>query len=169
MLWARGQAGKPQAVEQIVYAGERILDSEFLAEDSLGISGPKRADPIGLGGLSQEPFFERCFFRRRQVRGPTGLSLRDHGFEAMIPIPVDPRLHKSAAAAQGPSDRGSIVTFDGQENGPIAISLFGIPLLVTFLMQSRQILRVMKLHLHPTVPPVFPRVCQITRYGATLF
>ena len=67
MLRARGQAGKPQAVEQIVHAGERILDSEFLLEDPLGIFGPERADPIALGGLSQEPFFERCFFRRRQV------------------------------------------------------------------------------------------------------
>lgn len=169
MLRARGQTGKPQAVEQIVHAGERILDSEFLLEDPLGIFGPERADPVGLGGLSQEPFFERCFFRRRQVRGPTALSLRDHGCEAVIPIPVDPRLHKSPAAAQRLSNRGSIVTFDGQENSSIAVSLFGIPLLVTFLTQSRQILRVMKLHLHPTGPPVFPRVCQITRYGATLF
>ena len=150
MLRARSQAGKPQAVEQIVHASERILDSEFLLEDSLGIFGPKRADPIGLGGLSQEPFFERCFFRRRQVRGTTGLPLRDHSLEAVIPIPVDPPLYKSSAAAQGPSDRGSIVTFDGQEDSSISISLFGIPLLVTFLTQSRQIRRVMKLDLHPT-------------------
>lgn len=169
MLRARGQAGKPQAVEQIVHAGERILDSEFFLENPLGIFGTQRTDPIGLGGLSQEPFFERGFFCRRQIRGPTGLSLRDQAFEAMIPIPVDPRLNKSPAPAQGPGDRGSIVTFDGQENSSIAISLFGIPLLVTFLTQSRQILRVMKLDLHPTVPPVFPRVCQIARYGATLF
>ena len=169
MLRARGQAGKTQAVEQIVHAGERILDCEFLLEDPLCIFGPQRADPIGLSGLSQEPFFERRFFRRRQVRRPTGLSLRDHGFEAVIPIPVDPPLHKSPAAAQGPSDCGSIVTFEGQEYSSIAISLFGIPLLVTFLTQSRQILRVMKLDLHLTDPPVFTRVCQIAPYGAALF
>jgi hypothetical protein len=169
MLRARCQAGKPQAVEQIVHASERILDCEFLLENPLGIFRSQRADPIGIGGFSQEPFFERSFFRRRQVRGPTGLSLGNHAFEAVIPIPVDPPLHKSPAAAQHPSDPGSIVTFDGQENSSIAISLFGIPLMVTFLTQSRQILSVMKLHLHPTDPPVFPRVCQITPYGATLF
>ena len=169
MLRARSQTGKPQAVEQIIDACERILDCEFLLEDPLGIFGPQRADPIGLGGFSQEPFLERCFFRRRQVRGSTGLLLRDHGFEAVIPIPIDPPLHKSPTPAQGPSDCGSIVTFDGQENSSIAISLLGISLLVTFLTQPRQIIRVMKLDLHLTDPPVFPRVCQMLEHSATLF
>jgi len=169
MLRARGQAGKPQAMEQIINTRKRVLDPELFLEYPLGLFGPQRADTIRFGGFSQEPFFERCFFRRWQVRGPTGLSLGDNCCEAVIPISVDPPLHKSSAAAQGPGDRGGIVTFDGQENRSIAISLFGIPLLVTLLMQLCQILRVTKLDLHPTGPPVFPRVCQMLDAGATLF
>jgi hypothetical protein len=156
-------------MEQIIHARERILDAEFLLENPPGLLGPQRADTVRLGGLCQEPFLERFFLCRRQVRGPTGLSLGDDRFEAVIPILVDPPLHKSSAAAQGPCDRGGLVTFEGQENRAIPISLFGLSLLTTLLTQLCQILRTAKLDLHPTVPPVFPRVCQMPDQGATLF
>jgi hypothetical protein len=78
-------------------------------------------------------------------------------------------LYESSAAAQRPCDGWSIVTFDGQENGSITVSLFGILLLTTLLTQVRQILRLVEIDLHPTVPPVFPRVCQMSDAGATLF
>jgi len=100
-------------MEQIINTRKRVLDPEFLLEYPLGLFGPQRADTIRFGGFSQEPFFERCFFRHWQVRGPTGLSLGHNCCEAVIPIPVHPPLHKSSAAAQGPGDRGGIVTFDG--------------------------------------------------------
>jgi len=96
---ARGQAGKPQAMEQIIHARERILDPEFLLENALSLFGPQRADAVRLGGVSQEPFLERSFFCRREVWGPTGLSLGDHRFQTVIPIPIDPPLHESSAAA----------------------------------------------------------------------
>jgi hypothetical protein len=156
-------------MEQIIHARERILDPEFLLKNALSLFGPQRADAVRLGGVSQEPFLERFFFRRRQGRGPTALSLGDDRFEAVIPIPVEPPLHESSAAAQGPCDRWGIVTFDGQENGSIAIPLFGVSLLTTLLTQLHQVLRVVKLDLHPTGPPVFTTVSQMPDAGATLF
>jgi len=120
-------------MEQIIHARQRILDAKFLLENTLGLFGSQREDAVRLGGFCQEPFLERFFFRRRQVRGPTGLSLGDDRFEAVIPILVDPPLHESSAAAQGPCDCGGLVTFEGQETGSIAISLFGLWLLTTLL------------------------------------
>ena len=95
------------------------------------------------------------------------MAFWDNRFEAAIPIPVDPRLHESSTASQGPCDGGSIVTFQGQENSSIAIPLFGIALLTTLLTQLCQVLRVVKFDVHPTGPPVFLRVCQISNAGAT--
>jgi hypothetical protein len=156
-------------MEEIINTGQRVLDSEFLLENPLGLFGSQRAHTVRPGGLGQEPLLERLLFRRRQVRRPAGLLLGGDGLQAVIPILIHPPLHKSSAAAQGPRDRGGIVTFEGQKNGSIAISLFGIPLLTPLLLQLRQVLRVVKFDLHPTVPPVFPRVCQMPDAGATLF
>jgi hypothetical protein len=156
-------------MEQIVNAGQRILDPEFLLENASSLFGSQRAHPVGLGGLGQETLFERLLFHRRQGRRPTRLSLGADGLEAMIAIHIHPALYESSAAAQGSCDGGSVLTLDGQENGSIAVSLFSIPLLMALLTQLRPILRRMKRHLHLTVPPVFPKVCQMSDPGATLF
>jgi hypothetical protein len=146
-------------MEQIIHTRERILNPEFLLENALSLFGPQRANAVRLGGVSQEPFLERSFFCRRQVWGPTGLSLGDDRCKTVIAIPIDPPLHESSAAAWRLCDRWGIVTFTGQKNGSIAISLFGISLLTSLLTQLRQILRVVKLDLHLTDPLVFARVC----------
>jgi hypothetical protein len=125
--------------------------------------------PSASVGSATKTLLERLLFHRRQGRGPTRLSLGGDRFEAVIPIHIHPVLHESSAAAQSPCDGGGLVTFEGQENGSIAISLFGIPLPATLLTQLRQVLWMMKLDLHLTVPPVSPRVCQISDPGATLF
>lgn len=156
-------------MEQVINAGQRVLDPEFRAENPLGLFRTPRAHPVRRRGLGQETLLERRLFRRRQVRGPTGLSLGGDGRQAVIPIFIHPPLHESSAAAQGPCDHRGLVTFEGQQNGSIAISLFGISLLTTLLLQLRQVLRVVKFDLHPAVPPVFPRVCQMLDAGATLF
>jgi len=166
---AWGQTGKTQTMEQIIDAGQRVLDPEFLLENPLSFFGAQRAHPVRRRGLGQETLLERFLFRRRQVRGPAGLSLGGDGLQAVIPILIRPPLHKAAAAAQCPGDRGGRVTFKGQENDAIAIPLFGILSLTTLLLQLRQVLGMMKRDLHPTVPPVFPRVCQMPEAGATLF
>jgi hypothetical protein len=155
MSRTRHQAGKPQAVKEIVHAGQRILDPEFLLENPLSVFGPQGAYSIGLGRLGQETLLERPFLRRRQVRGPSGLSLGSHGVEPVIPIHIHPPLYEGSAAAQSLCDGRSIATFQGQNNGTIAVSLLGIPLLATLLTQVRQILRLMELDLHLTIPPVF--------------
>jgi hypothetical protein len=165
----RHQTGKAQAMEEIINAGQRVLDSEFLLENALGLFGSQRAHTVSGGGLGQETLLEGLFFRRRQVRGPASLSLGGDPLQAVIPIPIHPSLHESSAASQGPCDRWGIVTFDGQKNGSIAVSLLRIPLLATLLTQLRQIPRIVELDLHPTVPPVFSRVCQMSDAGATLF
>jgi hypothetical protein len=163
------QTGKPQATEQIVNARERVGHPEFLLENALRLSGSQGADTVRLGRLGQKTLLERLFFRRRQVRGPARWSLGGHRVEAMIPTHRHPAWYESATATQGPCDGWSLVTFEGKDNGSIAISLFGILLLTTLLTQLRQILWMMKLDLHPTVPPVFPRVCQMLNAGATPF
>jgi hypothetical protein len=63
VLRTRRQAGKPQAMEQTIDTGQRIRDSEFLFQDSLGLFASQRADAVGLGGLGQETCFEGCFLR----------------------------------------------------------------------------------------------------------
>jgi len=156
-------------MEEIINAGQRILDPEFFLENTLGLFGSQRAYPVSLGGFGQETLLERLFFRRRQVRGPAGLRLGADRFKAVIPIHIHPALYESSAAAQDPCDSGCIVTFDGQKNGSIPISLLRIPLLATPLTQLRQIFRLVELDLHPTVPPVSLRVCQMSDAGATLF
>jgi len=99
-------------MEQIIDARQGILDPEFFSENALGFFGSQRADAIGLGGLGQETRFERRFFRRRQVRRSTGLSLGSDGFQAMIPVRIHPALHERSTASQGPCDRRGIVTFE---------------------------------------------------------
>jgi hypothetical protein len=59
----------------------------------------------------------------------------------MVPIHVYPSLHESSAAAQGACDRWGIVTFEGQKNSSIAVSLLGIPLLTAPFVQLCQVLR----------------------------
>lgn len=169
MLRTRHQTGKPQAMEQIINARQGILDPEFLSENALGFFSAQRADAVGLGGLGKEPLLERRFLCRWQVGRPTGLSLGGDRFEAVIPVRIHPALHESSAASQGPRDRWGIVTFDGQKNGSIAVSLLGIPLAATLLAQLRQVFWMVELDVHLTVPPVFPRVCQKSGAGASLF
>jgi len=156
-------------MEQIVNARQRVLDSELFLENMLGVFGSQSAHPISLRRLGQETLHERSFLRRRQVRGPAGLSLGSHRIEPVVPIHVDPPLYESSAAAQGPCDGRSVVTFKGQQDGSIAVSLLGISLLATLLTQVRQILWLMEIDLHLTIPPVSSRVCQMFGPGATLF
>jgi hypothetical protein len=133
----RDQTGKPQAMEQIVHAGQRVLDPEFLLKNALGLVGTPRADALCLRGLGQEPLLERGLFRDRQLRRPTSLSLGDDRCEAVVSIAVDPPRHESPAAAQNPCDHRGLVTFEGQENGAIAVALLGVSFLTTLLLQLR--------------------------------
>jgi hypothetical protein len=156
-------------MQQIIDAGQCVLDPEFLLEDSLSILRPQGADAVGLGGIGQETCLEGVFVRRRQLGGPTCLSFREDRLQTVIPIRVDPSLHESSAATQDLCDRWRIVVIQSQENGSIAVSLLGITLLATSLTQMRQILRMVEIDLHLTVPPVFPRVWQMSDAGAILF
>ena len=99
-------------MEQIIDAAQGVLDPEFFSENALGFFGPQGADAIRLGGFGQETRFESRFFRRRQVRRSTGLSLGGDGFKAMIPVRIRPALHERSAASQGSCDRRGIVTFE---------------------------------------------------------
>jgi hypothetical protein len=166
---SRGQTGKAQAVQQIVDTSQRIGDPEFLFEHLLGLFATERADTVGLGRTGQETPLEKRLLGRRQVGRPAGLSLGGDRRQTVIPIRVDPSLHKPSAARQGLCDGWGTVAFKGQKNGPIAVSLLGIILLATLLTQLRQILPMMEFNLHPTVPPVSPRVCQRLDDRATLF
>jgi len=133
MTRSRGQAGKPQAMQQIVDTSQRILDPEFLFEDALSLFATQRADTVGLAGIGQETLLEGRFLYRRQVGRPPGLSLGCDRRQAAIPIRVDPSLHEPPAACQGLCDRRGTAAFEGQKNSSIAVSLLGISLLVTLL------------------------------------
>ena len=65
MTRSRGEAGKTQAMQQVVDTGQRILDPEFLFEDTLSLFATQRADTVGLRGIGQETFLEGRFLRRR--------------------------------------------------------------------------------------------------------
>jgi hypothetical protein len=60
-----GQAGKPQAMQQVIDTRQRIFDPEFLFEDTLSLFTTPRADTVGLRGIGQETLFEGLFFRCR--------------------------------------------------------------------------------------------------------
>jgi hypothetical protein len=156
-------------MQQIINTGQGILDVEFLLQKALGLFGSKRTNTIGLGGLGQKTLLEKFFLRRRQVRRSPRLSLRGDGFEPMVSVRIRPSLYEPSAASQGPCNRWSLVTVESQENGSIPISLLGIAFLVAALMQLRQVVWTVELDVHPTDPPVFSRVCQMLRAGATLF
>lgn len=100
-------------MEQIIDAAQGVLDSEFLAENTLSVFGPQCADGIGLGGGRQETRLEGCFFLRRQAGRATGLSLGTNGFEAMVSIRIDPALYKRSTTSQRPCDSGGILSFNG--------------------------------------------------------
>jgi hypothetical protein len=169
MPGTRRQAGESQAMEQIIDTAQGVLDPEFFSENALGFFGPQGADAVSLGGFGQETRFERHLFRGRQVWRSTGLSLGSDGFGAMIPVRIHPALHERSAASQGPCDRRGVVTFESQQNGSIAVSLLGIPLPAALLTQLRQVFWMVEFDVHPTVPPVSLRVCQMLGAGATLF
>jgi hypothetical protein len=156
-------------MEQIVDPAQGVRNPEFFSENPLGLFGPQGADAIGLDGLRQKTLFERGFFPRRQVRRATGLSLGDDRVEPPIPVHIRPALHEGSAASQDACDGGSIVTFECQQSRSIPISLLGVPLLTASLTQVFEILWMVQLDVHPTVPPVFSRVCQMLGEGATLF
>ena len=148
-------------MEQIVDAAQGIRDPEFLTQNTLSVLGPQRADAIGLGRFGQKTRFEWSFFLRREGGRSTGLAFDSDGLQAMISVGIHPALYERATASQGPCDRRGILTFERQYNGSIAISLLGTWFLAAPLPQLRQVLRVVKRHLHRTDPPVFSRVCQM--------
>lgn len=156
-------------MQQIIDAGQRILDPEFFLEDSLGIFRPQTTNPVGWRGSGQEALFERLLLGHGQFAGPARLGFGADRLQTMIPVQVDPLLHKPPAAGQDLCDRWSTVAFQGQQDGSIAVSLLGIALLVTSLTQLLDIVRMMGLDLHLTVPPVSLRVCQKPASRATLF
>jgi hypothetical protein len=156
-------------MEQIVDPAQGVRNPEFFSENPLGLFGPQGADAIGLEGLGQKTLFERRFFPRRQVGRSTGLSLGNDRVEPPIPVPIHPALHEGSAASQGSCDGRGVVTFECQQNRSIPISLLGIALPATLLTQEFEILWMVQLNVHPTVPPVFSRVCQMLGEGATLF
>lgn len=61
------------------------------------------------------------------------MSLGGDRRQAVVPIRVDPSLYEPPAACQGLCNRRGTATFEGQKNRAIAVSLLGIPLLVTLL------------------------------------
>ena len=156
-------------MEQIVDPAQGVRNPEFFSENPLGLFGPQGADAIGLEGLGQKTLLERGFFPRRQVRRPTGRSLGDDRVEPTVPVPIRPALHEGSAASQDACDGAGIVTFECQQNRSIPISLLGVSLLTTALTQEFEILWMVQLNVHPTVPPVFSRVCQMLEAGATPF
>jgi len=156
-------------MEQVVDTAQGVRDPEFFSENPLGLFGAQGADAIRLRGLGQETLFERGFFPRRQVGRSTGLSLGDDRVEPTIPVHIHPALHEGSAASQGSCDGGGVVTFECQQNRSIPISLLGVPLLTASLTQEFEILWMVQLNVHPTVPPVSSRVCQMPGEGATPF
>jgi len=125
--------------------------------------------PLGWRGLGQKPRLERFILGRGQLAGPTRLPLRTEGLQTVIAIVVDPALHKPPTAIQGSSDLRSFVAFQSQNHGAIAVSLRRVMLLAAVLTQLFEIPWVMERHLHRTMPPVSPRVCQMRPPRATLF
>jgi hypothetical protein len=169
MTRPRRQAGEAQAMEQIIDAAQGVGDPEFFPENALGLFGPQGTDAIGLRGLGPKTLLERNFFLRRQMRRSPGRPLGNDRVQPPIPIHIDPALHERPAASQDTGDGGSLVTFEGQQHGSIPVPLLGVLLLTASLTQLRQILWMVKRDLHPTVPPVFSRVCQKLTDRATLF
>jgi hypothetical protein len=165
----RNQARQAQAVQQVIDAPQRVLDAKLLHEDLPGFFGPQRTHSIGDGGLGQKPSLECFVLGRGQLAGPTRLPLGTEALQAVIAIVVDPPLHEPPTAVQGARDLGSLVAFQGQNDGAVAISLCGVTLLAAALAQLFEVLWVMKRHLHRTMPPVSSRVCQMPEQGATLF
>ena len=98
-------------MQQIIDAPQRVLDTELLHEDLLGLFGSQSTNAIGWRGLSQKPRLERFILGRGQFAGPTRLPLWTQGLQAVIAILVDPPLHEAPAAVQGSCNLGSLVTF----------------------------------------------------------
>jgi hypothetical protein len=163
------QARQAQAMQQIIDAAQRVFDAKLLREDLLRFFGSQRTDPIGGGGLSQKPGLEHFILRRGQLAGPTRLPLWAKGLQAVIAIAVSPALYEPPTAVQGSSDLGSLLAFQRQKHGAVAVSLHGVTLLVAALTQLLKVLRTMGRDLHRAIPPVSLRVCQMPKAGATLF
>jgi len=140
-------------MEQIIHSRQAILDPEFLLEDTPDVLGPQCADAIGLGGTSQETVLEGSVLGHGQLAGAARLSFGGDCVQPMIAIGVHPQLHKSSATRQSLCDLGRTAALEGQDDSSIAVSLFGVALLAASLTQLFEIVGVMSLDLHETVPP----------------
>lgn len=135
MTRPRNQTRQAQAVQQIIDAAQRVFDAELLREDLAGLFRPQSANAIGGRGVGQKPCFESLVLGHRQLAGPTRLPLGAQGLQAVIAIVVDPALHEPPAAVQDLRDRGSLVAFQRQKHGTVAVSLFGVELLTAVLAE----------------------------------
>ncbi len=140
-------------MEQIIHSRQAVLDSEFVLEDSPDVLGPQRADAVGLGGTGQETVLEGLLLGHGQLAGAAGLSFGDDRVQPPIAIGVHPQLHEPSAAGQSLCDLGGTATLQGQDDSSIAVTLFGVALLAASLTQLFEIVGVMSLDLHETVPP----------------
>jgi hypothetical protein len=163
------QARQAQAVQQVIDAAQRVLDAELLREDVLRLFGSQSTDSIAGGRLGQKASLERFILGRGQFAGPTRLPLGTEGLQAVIAIVVDPALYEPPTAVQDASNLRSLVAFESQKHGAVAVSLLGVTLPAAALTQQFEILWMMECHLHQTMPPVSSRVCQMPKEGATLF
>jgi hypothetical protein len=155
-------------MQQIVDARKGIVHAEFLLQNAAGLLGTQRTYAISGSGTREESLFELRLLGGLEFAGTTRLGFGANGWQTSIPIGIDPPLHEVLAAIESVHDRLGALAFQRQENGSIAIPLFGLTLSSAHLAKLFKIAGLVWRDIH-LAPPVSLRVCQINTPGATPF
>jgi hypothetical protein len=128
-----------QAVQQVIDARKRIMNSELFGYDSHRVFGPQTANAIRLGRSGKEPFFEPASMVSRQFRGATGRRFGANRVYAAVTIGIYPALDEVLASAQYAHDAFGELTIQSQQHGSITVALLGVDF---FLDSYEQLLAV---------------------------
>jgi hypothetical protein len=115
-------------VQQVIDAAQCVCDAELLREDVLRLFGSQSTDSIAGGGLGQKPTPEHFVLGRGQFAGPPRLPLGTEALQVVIAIVVYPALYEPPTAVHDASNLRSVVAFESQKHGEVAVSLLGVTL-----------------------------------------
>jgi len=155
------QARQPKAVQQIVDSRQAVTNAELLFDYTASVFASEAANAIVCGRTAEHPLAKLLLVDIRQLRGPSGLSLRSDRIYPVITVGIYPSLHEVLAAAEHLHNSLGLPALQSQQHGSIAVPLFGIALFTDSVAQLLKVFSMVRLYLHLTIPLVFLRVCQI--------
>jgi hypothetical protein len=153
MARPRLQTRQAVAMHDLVHAVEAVGHAELDVNNALRIFAAQGADAaVGLGGAGLNPRDESSLLFKTEFGLRSPAPPRRQGRQSAIAIGVNPSLDKAPAALGVSLNRQRLLAPQRQPHDTITISLLSIALATDASFELRQVVLMMRSHIHVKPP-----------------